>query len=198
MPTIRSFIAIELTSEVLNVLNRAQATLRQGPGGQAGRWVKEEGIHLTLKFLGDVPTERLEEIYQAVSRACQAYGLFELIVAGLGCFPNLRRPRVVWVGLREETGQLAALQKTVERELGRLGFPPEERGFTPHLTLARVHQGASRTEIEALGKAVAEAPLGELARMRVTAVSVMKSDLKPSGAVYSELYRAPLSAEERG
>ncbi len=200
MPTVRTFIAIELSPEVLAALGQVQDRLRRGEGGRAGRWVKAEGIHLTLKFLGEVPAERLEAIYQAVGQACRGHTPFELAVAELGCFPNLRRPRVVWVGVREETGQLAGLQEAVECELNRLGFPPEGRKFTPHLTLARVqdrasprwHSGASPREIEALGKAVGTAQIGELARMRVEAVSVMKSDLRPEGAIYTELYRIPL------
>ena len=192
MSSIRAFIAIELSPEVLAALGRVQDRLRRGEGGRAGRWVKAEGIHLTLEFLGEVPSEKLEAIYRAVGQACLGHAPFELTVAELGCFPNLRRPRVVWVGVREETGQLARLQEAVERELNRLGFPPEGRKFTPHLTLARVQERASPREIEALGKAVGTAQVGELARMRVGAVSVMKSDLRPEGAIYTELYHAPL------
>jgi 2'-5' RNA ligase len=192
MSSIRAFVAIELSPEVLAALGQVQDRLRRGEGGQAGRWVKAEGIHLTLKFLGEVPAERLEAIYQAVGQACLGRTPFELTVAELGCFPSLRRPRVVWVGVHEETGQLAGLQEAVERELNRLGFPPEGRKFTPHLTLARVQDRASPREIEALGKVVGTAQIGELARMRVEAVSVMKSDLRPEGAIYTELFRAPL------
>jgi len=192
MSSIRAFVAIELSPEVLAALGQVQDRLRRGEGGRAGRWVKAEGIHLTLKFLGEVPAEKLEAIHQAVGQACLGRAPFELAVAELGCFPNLRRPRVVWVGVREDTGQLAGLQEAVERELNRLGFPPEGRKFTPHLTLARVQDRASPREIEALGKAVGTAQIGELARMRVGAVSVMKSDLRPEGAIYTELYRASL------
>jgi 2'-5' RNA ligase len=198
MPSVRTFIAIELSSEVLAALGQVQARLRRGEGGQAGRWVKAEGVHLTLKFLGEVPSERLEAIYQAVDQACLGCAPFELTVAELGCFPNLRRPRVVWVGVQEETGQLAGLQEAVERELNRLGFPPEGRKFTPHLTLARVQDRASPREIEALGKAVGATQIGELARMQVDAVSVMKSDLQPEGAVYTELFHAPLGGSAHG
>lgn len=198
MPTVRAFVAIELSSEVLAALERVQDRLRRGEGGQAGRWVRAEGIHLTLKFLGEVPAERLEAIYQAVGRACLGRTPFELTVAGLGCFPNLRRPRVVWAGVEEETGRLASLQEAVERELSRLGFPPEGRRFTPHLTLARVQERASPREIEALGKAVGTAQIGELGKMRVEAVSVMKSDLRPEGAIYTELFRAPLGEGAHG
>ena len=194
MPSIRTFVAIELPSDVLDALAAVQEKLRRGPGGAAGRWVKKEGIHLTLKFLGEVPSEKLQAIDQAVARACSNHPTFTLRVGSLGCFPNVRRPRVVWVGVHEETGQLAALQKDIERELAGLGFPPEVRAFTPHLTLARVAEKASRQEVEALGKAVSEQDLKVLAQMRVTEVSVMKSDLRPEGAFYAELFKARLRA----
>ena len=189
---VRTFVAIALAPPVLDALAAIQSALQCTDGGRAGRWVRAEGIHLTLKFLGDVAEEALPAIYDAVQAACAAFGPFDIAIAGLGCFPNARRPRVVWVGVREETGQLAALQQEVERSLGRLGYPPEGRAFRPHLTLARVRQGASRAEVEALGKAISTQELGEVARMRVEGVHVIKSDLRPSGAVYTMLHRAPL------
>jgi 2'-5' RNA ligase len=198
MPAVRTFIAIELTPEVLDALERVAERLRRGEGGRAGRWVKSGGIHLTLKFLGEVPSEKLPAIYQAVDQACVAHAPFAFTVAGLGCFPNLRRPRVVWVGVREDTGRLARLQEAVERELNRLGFPPEGRAFTAHLTLARVGDRANPRDIEALGKAVGAFQTGELGSMHVDVVSVMRSDLQPDGAAYTELHRASLRAEERG
>jgi len=199
MAMIRTFVAIELDDKIVEALGMIQAGLQQGEAGRAGRWVRAESMHLTLKFLGDVPADRLEHIYQAVRLACAPFAPFSLALGGLGCFPNLRRPRVVWVGLREEGNQLAALQQAIERELGRLGYRPEERGFTPHLTLARVREEAKREELEALVKAVAEAQARATTEpvhtplMRVCGVSVMKSELRPSGAVYTELYRQPLS-----
>lgn len=192
VPSIRTFVAVELPSDILDSLAEIQERLRRGPGGGAGRWVRQEGIHLTLKFLGEVPSEKLQAIYQTVVRVCAKHNAFTLRVGGLGCFPNVRRPRVVWVGVHEETGQLAALQKDIEHGLAGLGFPPEGRAFTPHLTLARVAEKASRQEVEALGKAVSEQDLKELAQMRVTEVSVMKSDLRPEGAFYTELFKARL------
>lgn len=196
MASIRTFIAIELPPEVLAALEQVQAQLRRGEGGAAGRWVSRESIHLTLKFLGDVPSERLEEVYRAVARAAAAHVPFTLQVVGTGCFPNPRRPRVIWAGVREETGQLLALQRAVERELQRLGFPKEERPFTPHLTLARVREGADPRQAAALGQAAAQSQMGEVAQMRVERVSVMRSDLQPSGAVYHELYAAPLGGAQ--
>ena len=192
MASVRTFIAIELTTALLKALEEIQSRLRQGEGGAAGRWVRKEGIHLTLKFLGELPSDDLKALYEAVAQACRGRDPFTLAATGLGCFPNSRRPRVIWVGVREETGQLEALQRAIDVELGRLGFPKEKRAFRPHLTLARVRRRASRAEVEALGRSVAEQDVGELARMQVEGVSVIKSDLRPEGAVYTEIFRASL------
>ena len=193
MPTVRTFIAIELTAEALRALGQVQEKLRRSPGGQAGRWVRAEGIHLTLKFLGDVPEEKLPQVYQAVEQACQGHQPFEVAFGGLGGFPNLRRPRVIWVGVEEESGQLQSLQRDVEQALERKGFPRERRPFRPHLTLARVRKGASPSEAAALGRSVAQAQVGTLGRMQVKEVSVMRSELTPEGALYSELYKVSLA-----
>jgi RNA 2',3'-cyclic 3'-phosphodiesterase len=194
MPMIRAFIAIELPTEVRTALSEIQNRLRSGAGGRAGRWVRADGIHLTLQFLGDISTERLDSIGQAVNRACVGCRPFDLTVAGLGCFPNLRRPRVVWVGLHEETGQLPALQRAVEREMNLLAFPSEQRAYSPHLTLARVRPEANRAECEALARSVSEFTQAPMVHLRVTTVSVMRSDLRPGGAIYTELHRATLES----
>ena len=190
---VRTFVAIELDDVLCDALTHVQERLRHSEGGRAGRWVNPKGIHLTLKFLGDVPATMLDQVRQAVERACQGVAPFTLTLGGLGCFPNVRRPRVVWVGVRDAAGCLAPLQRAVEGELEHLGFPREQRGFQPHLTLARVKEGAAVDEVAALGKMVAESPVSDLASMTVNAVSVMKSDLHPEGAIYTELCRIPLS-----
>lgn len=192
LAVVRTFVAIELDDALYEPLTEVQERLRLGEGGRAGRWVNPRGIHLTLKFLGDVPQSRLEAIQQAVACACRGAAPFTLTLGGLGCFPNARYPRVVWVGVRDASGRLALLQNAVEGELERLGFPREQRSFQPHLTLARIKEGAAQQDIMALGSAVARIPSNDLATMRVGAVSVMKSDLRPEGAVYTELYRIPL------
>ena len=202
MAMVRTFVAIELDTTFLQALAAIQARLQQGQAGRAGRWARPEGIHLTLKFLGDVPEDKLKDIYRAVSQACVSFAPFALTLGSPGCFPNLHRPRVIWVGVRDQGGQLAALQQAVERELGRLGYRPEERGFTPHLTLARVREDAKREEVDALARLISEAQAHATTEttstiaMRVDGVSVMKSNLQPSGAVYTEMYRQPLGGSE--
>ena len=187
MTMVRTFMAVELAPEIRSALAALQARLAHGPGGAAGRWIKPEGIHLTLKFLGDVDTRRLPDLYGATDRACASQAPFEVQVAGLGCFPNVRRPRVVWVGIVDQSGLLAALQRDIERACAALGYAPEERAFTPHLTLARVRQEATLGDVQALGGMVETAQVGALGVQRVECAHIFKSELRPEGAM---LHRA--------
>ncbi|MDI7277312.1 MAG: RNA 2',3'-cyclic phosphodiesterase, partial [Anaerolineae bacterium] len=143
---VRTFVAIELDVDLRTTLGELQGRLRRAPLARLGRWVAPEGIHLTLKFLGNVPAGRVPELGEALRRACARIAPFEIAIAGLGCFPSYQRPRVLWVGVEEPTGSLERLYSAVERELERVGFRPEGRPFTPHLTLARVSDHAAHRE----------------------------------------------------
>ena len=190
MSTIRAFIAIELSPDILNQIGGLQARLkREVPSGLV-RWARPEGIHLTLKFLGDIPTEQVEAIAEAMREACAPHAPFALAVEGMGCFPNPSRPRVIWVGIDEPGGALARLQRDVERAVRPLGFPPEGRPFRPHLTLGRV-KGRDRGAIQTLGETVCRTSFGA-GQMDVASVHLIRSDLLPGGAVHTELASAPL------
>ena len=187
MKQIRTFIAIKLDETINAALADLQRQLKaKAPQGSV-RWVRPEGIHLTLKFLGDVPVNRIEEIKQALIQACVGFPAFSFSVGGLGCFPNPRRPRVVWVGVQEESGTLAGLQKAIEDGMEKLGFAPEGRRFHAHLTLGRTQRRASSGDVRRLGQLVSEAEIGPLGQMEARAVSLIKSDLRPTGAVYTQL-----------
>lgn len=195
MATLRTFIAIELDRELRETLARLQDGLRQRVAPRSVRWVRPEGIHLTLKFLGDTSEEQVEQVKDALARAAGEIPPFAFTVGGVGCFPSTRRPRVVWVGLHEPTGALRRLRDAVEREVAPLGFPTEKRPFSPHLTLGRVHRYASKSEVRELGEIVAASAIGDIDEMEVGEVCYIKSDLQPSGAVYTTLSRARLLAE---
>ena len=195
METFRTFIAIELNQELQDSLRHLQDGLKRKVPPRSVRWVRPEGIHLTLKFLGDVPSSRITNITQAVEAACHGFDVFTFELVGLGCFPNPRRPRVLWVGVREPVGVLAGLQKAVEQELAGMGFKPENRPFRPHLTLGRVQRKASQSEQKRLGELVAGSDLGPLGGMVVPAVNVMRSQLRPEGAIYTALAHVPLGGE---
>jgi RNA 2',3'-cyclic 3'-phosphodiesterase len=203
METIRAFIAIPLPDSLLERLAALQRKLERQVPARSVRWVRAGGIHLTLKFLGDMPTEKLPDIEQALAAVARHVPVCSFTVGELGCFPagasaptgrrpNPRRPRVVWVGVQEPTGRLAALQGAIEEVVAPFGYPPEGRGFTPHLTLGRVHRKASRSDAAQVGEAVADTTVGVLAEVSVAHFALIRSVLKPTGAEYTELAKFSL------
>jgi 2'-5' RNA ligase len=182
---IRSFIAIDIPPEVKSGLSALQNSLRHL--GAAVSWTRPEGVHLTLKFLGDVTPSSLPDIVKGLHDAVESAIAFPVIVEGVGSFPNPRRPRVLWVGL--QGGEpLSKLQESVESAIEPLGFPREHREFHPHLTLGRVKapHGVERVvqEMERLGFPRREFTAAE--------VRLMKSELKPTGAEYTLIHSVPL------
>ncbi len=196
MEIIRTFVAVELDEALRASLGDLQGRLKRAPLGRLGRWVDPNGIHLTLKFLGDVSKSQLPELRQALRRAAAAVPRFAIALSGLGCFPNARQPRVIWVGVQEPTGALQHLQCAVERELAAIGFPPEGRAFTPHLTLARIRDQVRPGERAELGAWIGRQEVGRLGTMQVASVSLMQSELRSAGAVYTCLEAATLRREE--
>ncbi|RME47375.1 MAG: RNA 2',3'-cyclic phosphodiesterase [Chloroflexi bacterium] len=192
MADIRSFIAIELAEELLSGLMKVQDELRADEWTDEVRWVRPEGIHLTLKFLGNVPAVRIEAIGDGVARAVAGIRPFTVTAEGLGVFPNWRRPRVIWVGVGGDTDQLLALQERVEQAMAELGFEPEGRRFHPHLTLGRVNQRAGAGYQRRLGEALQAHSVEMVGQMLVDRVSLMRSQLHPKGAVYTQLGVYPL------
>lgn len=192
MTTIRAFIAIPLPQTLLRQLAQVQRQLEKEIPPGSVRWVRPEGIHLTLKFLGDTPLERLPPIQEALKAVAFRSIPCIFTVGGLGCFPNYRRPRVIWVGVLERTGRLAALQDAVEEAVAPLGYPPEGRGFSPHLTLGRVSRQASPSDVARIGAAVSTATVSSLGEVPARHFALIQSVLKPSGAVYTTLAEFPL------
>ncbi len=190
METIRAFIAIELSKEIQAGLEGVLSRLR--PATKAVRWVPALNIHLTLKFLGDTPVEKIEPLKRSLESEAGRHHPFDIQVGTLGAFPNPRRPRVIWVGVQAPAG-LAALAAGVEKAVQSLGFTPEERPFSPHLTLGRIRQQASFDEVGALADLVAKTRVESLGNTRVDKIHLFRSDLRPAGAVYTSLFAAGLS-----
>ncbi len=184
----RLFIAIEIPEEIKKEMAAIQRRLKDA-GADAG-WTRPEGIHLTLKFLGEVPETKISGIMAALANAAKGAGGFRLAVEGVGTFPNPKSARVVWVGVSGDVEKLASLQTAVEDSMAGLGFEREKRAFTPHLTLGRIKYIHSR---ERWLKALDSVKDAGLPALEVKAVSLMKSELKPSGAVYTEMGRVELT-----
>jgi 2'-5' RNA ligase len=150
-----------------------------------------ENLHLTLKFLGDVSSANLQFLTQMLSREAGQSPGFSMQVGGLGAFPSVGRARVIWIGIRAPEA-LFALRRNLNSAAARLGYPPEDRPFSPHLTIGRVKQAASPTDLQRLRAALEAASIGPLGKVEVSAVHLIKSDLKPTGSVYTRLFSAPL------
>jgi len=191
MEQVRCFIAIGLPDEVKTGLKDIQAQLKSG-GQTSVKWVDPYSIHLTLKFLGGVDAAKIAPISAAMEEAAKEIALFSLRVEGLGAFPNLKRVQVVWVGVGGEVDKLAHLQQRLESNLAVLGFAPEKRHFSPHLTLARVRDRASLGEREGLGELIAGTEFEASRSFPVEAVNLMKSQLTREGAIYSRISAAAL------
>ena len=191
MEQIRAFIAIELPEKLRKQLSHLQNVLKKDTGISA-KWVDPYSIHLTLKFLGNVPSSQIEDIKKSMEQATLGIAPFHLEMKNLGVFPGLTRVQVIWVGLSGDTDKLSQLQKRVEENMSHLGFAPEGRAFTAHLTLARVRERISAEEQQKLGQLIASGVLEESHRFEVTSINLMRSQLTPQGAIYSKLHSAGL------
>lgn len=188
----RLFVAVELDGQVQQALSRLQHEL-QRHGLQGLRWVRPEGIHLTLKFLGETPRERLGAITEALSTSTSGVPPHRLSLGRLGTFGSRNAPRVLWVDLEGDIEPLLTLQEQVERALVPLGFPRENRRFSAHLTLARIRPESARAVASPLAAAV-EAVKTPKAEIDVSELSLMLSKLGPGGAVYTRLEAFPLTS----
>ena len=186
MEQIRSFIAIELPDELKLELIQLEARLKLDKQPWV-KWVNPYSIHLTLKFLGNIAVDRTGEITRAIEEAVQGISPFHLEVKELGVFPNLRRVQVAWVGISGDVDKLSQLQKRIETNLTPLGFAPESRAFTPHLTLARLRDQASLDERQRFGQLIANAKFEAAYTIEVDAISLMRSQLTREGAIYSRI-----------
>lgn len=194
MEKIRSFIAIELPQDLKARLGRLQSSLKvERP---RVKWVSPDGIHLTLKFLGDVDASRISQIAQAMTEAVKGIQPFELTAGELGVFPNPNRVQVVWVGLEGDLTTLDRLYRQLEEKIAASGFQPEKRDFKAHLTLARVADEALPEERKRFGDLISKSTADVDFTVKVSGLSLMKSVLTPRGALYSRLAYVSLTLDD--
>ncbi len=191
----RAFFCVELEAELREQLDTITQRLRQVP--VRASWVKAENLHITLKFLGEVDealVPKLKEVAQKALEAGQLDGEVAWTLDQLGAFPSLERPRVVWVGSSKEPAALAQLAAELEQALEPLGFAPEGRGFVAHITLGRVKERAPSPGTSELTRALRAHPEFRYA-VRVRALTLMKSELTPQGAIYTPVFRLPFRSD---
>ena len=186
---IRSFIAIDFPDEIRKALEAIQKELKQCGAGV--RFVKPNSIHLTLKFWGNIQPAQVDDIALTVAQEIRDQPPITLRPAGLGAFPSLRKPRVIWIGMEGEVQRLNGIQARVESALEPLGFAREKRGFRPHLTIGRVKD---RRRLQSLVDAMATLEMEPFNSFDADEIILYKSDLRPTGALYTKLHRMPLAA----
>lgn len=184
--TFRTFIAVELPSSLQSKLGQLQEDLRKSNADVS--WVKPENIHITLKFLGNITAEKIEELKKALDKIAGSSSSFSLKAKGIGVFPKPSFPRVVWVGI-ENQEKLKELALMVEDELSKIGFQKEQREFTAHLTIGRVRSPKNKETLRQLIEKTAFAPEDIIEAKRII---LFQSTLTPKGSVYTPLFEADL------
>lgn len=185
---VRCFVAIEIPAPIQALLKPIQTRLQSEV--RKASWTKPGNIHLTLKFLGDVHTEAVDAINEAVQNVAVTQKPFSIELGGIGAFPTLARPRVIWVGVRHGASTVSSLAKIVNRELKHLGFPTDNR-FHPHLTLGRLR---TPVNLEPLKNVLHKYDTIDGAIVNVNEIIVMQSQLHPNGAIYTPLNVCQFSA----
>lgn len=179
---IRSFLAIELPKTILKKIEEVQRDLKSTHGDV--RWVNSEKIHLTLKFFGNIEELRIDPIFKTIEEVIRNTPPFSLKVRGVGAFPHLKNPRVIWMGLVDGRETLISFQKQIDTLLKDIGFQPEDRPFHPHLTLGRMKSSRGKEELVGRMEKFKEEEFGTF---QVERVVLFKSDLKPTGPIYTPL-----------
>ncbi|HVP36891.1 MAG TPA: RNA 2',3'-cyclic phosphodiesterase [Terriglobales bacterium] len=182
----RTFIAVELTEEFKKKIEEVQSPLKRL--GADVSWVKPGNVHATLKFLGEVPEDKIEKVFEGTEKSIQGIKGFKLNLKDLDCFPNIRRPRVVWIGVEKGKEELALMARKIEQEMENIGYPKENRKFSPHLTIGRVK---SPRNIEKLAEQIKIMNF-QTEEIEIKEVVVMRSQLNPAGAIYTPLKKIPL------
>ena len=185
---IRCFVAVEIPESIQALVRPVQTHLQSQI--RKASWTKPGNFHLTLKFLGDVRPEAINDISEAIQRVTDTHSPFSIAFGGIGAFPNLARPRVIWMGMKQGASTVSRLAKAVNLELAHLGFSIDNR-FHPHLTLARLRTAVN---LEPLKNILCKYDTIDGGSMRINEIAVMQSQLHPNGAVYTPLSLCHFSA----
>lgn len=193
--TWRLFWAVVLPPSVQAEIADLQEELARQVPPNSVRWIVPDHVHLTLVFLGNWRAEQVPTLAASVREAVQEHGPFTMNLEALGVFPNPRRPRVVWVGVGGEVPALKRTQAAVARAMVAQGWEAEKRPYSPHLTIGRVRKGLDSVTLSRLGEVVGRVKVEPFGRHQVHEVVLFKSDLRPSGAVYTPVARVSLTGE---
>lgn len=188
--TLRTFIAVELPNDIHDSLQKLQNNLRDSMPDV--RWTKYGNIHLTLKFLGDIEPSKVDKISISIQNIANEFFPFTMSLAGIGAFPNSRKPSIIWVGVEEGSEKIVQIADHIESSMEKLGFAREKRPFRPHLTIGRIRE---LKHPAVMAKSLENNEIGEIGKFKVEKLSFIKSQLDPSGSIYTTLSEALLKPE---
>lgn len=195
MNNIRAFVALEMPEPIRQSLADIGARMKLELSGLPLRWVPIQNMHLTLKFLGDVKPDQVEEVTQLIGMLTKKYSPFSISLNGLGAFPNTKRARVLWVGL-ETPESLNEMAAAFESAFVKIGFQQEGRPFAPHLTLARVRGHARLEDLQKINEVISSTPTPKSSSAIAGKIIFFQSELRPGGSVYNPLAQFVLSNEQ--
>ncbi len=201
MEFFRLFTAVRPPTDILDAIVEAQHRLREQIDADSVRWIGRENMHVTLQFLGDTPAGQIQDVIDAMAEGVSLVAgpsEIDLTVGGVGAFPSVQRPRVVWIGIQDGSGELARIQRAVTGQLRERGFLPDGKPFRPHITMGYVRRRATHDAVKAIAAAVRGSHAGTEAgrtavRFTVSELLLVRSTLSQSGAIYSDLHSVPLS-----
>jgi len=185
----RTFIAIELPEEIKTILERIQNDLKQTHADV--KWVNPENIHLTLKFLGEIDEDLIEQIRSILNGIAQKNSSFNICLSNLGVFPKLQYPRVIWIGITNDQ-PVIKIAEDLEKEMIKIGLPAESRAFSSHITLGRVRSPLNRKILVEKLELLNQNFPSLKPDFKVSNLTLFKSTLTPAGPIYEALFRCPL------
>ena len=188
----RTFIAVDFSPEIIRKINEIIVYFKTQTPERAFKWVEPENLHLTIKFLGEVPEKKIEQIKSLIKETLDDFKSFQIGVEKMGMYPNAQKPRVIWLGI---TGAepLKDIHKMLESQLQKADIQPDKRSFSPHLTIARIRRNADVQSVKEIGETLSKFRVGSLGTCAVNHIVLYKSELTPQGPIYTPLLSSPLN-----
>jgi len=182
---VRAFIAVELSKAAKDEIERIINSLKDADTNT--KWLSSQTMHLTLKFLGSVSPEKVKDITSSIKTISEDITTFNITFSDIGVFPSERRPKVVWVGIKDDNGEVQALSSKVEGAMEKEGFTREDRPFTPHITLGRIKNGKNIDKLMSITKSINVSPIVST----ISRIVLFRSELTSKGAIHTPISKIP-------
>lgn len=187
----RTFIAFNFSPEINEKIAEIIKYLKTQTPDNALKWVAPQNLHMTIKFLGEVPEENIQKVKDIISASLKGISAFEIAVEGMGMYPNTHQPRVIWLGIKGSE-PLRNIHKTLDSALQTAAIPPDKRGLSPHLTIARIRRNTDKLTVQGIGKTLSQFKIDFLGKCTINEIVLYQSVLTPKGPIYTSLLSNPL------